>query len=144
MKSVYQHIKSFVLTIGLFVISQQIFAQTLSDSEIKRNVSDISNPLQSIAKLEPHVFEYSNDKYKELRLPTGAQYGFTVENLQAVFPSLVKTENRSYLVGKNLSRQTTVKSIDFEGLIPILVASIQQLQNEVELLKAEVQALKNK
>ena len=144
MKSVYQHIKSFVLTIGLFVISQQIFTQTLSDSEIKRNVSDISNPLQSIAKLEPHVFEYSNDKYKELRLPAGAQYGFTVENLQTVFPSLVKTERKSYLVGKNLSREATVKSIDFEGLIPILVASIQQLQNEVELLKAEVQALKSK
>ena len=144
MKSIYQHFKNIVLIIGLFVISQQIFAQTLNDSEIKKNVSDISNPLQSIAKLEPRVFEYSTDKYKELRLPTGTQYGFTVENIQAVFPSLVKTESKSYLVGKNLTRQATVKSIDFEGLIPILVASIQQLQNEVSLLKEEVQALKNK
>ena len=144
MKSIYQYIKSIVLTIGLFVISQQIFAQTLSDSEIKKNVSDISNPLQSIAKLEPGIFEYNSDKYKELRLPSGTHYGFTIENIQAVFPSLVKTENKSYLVGKNLSRQATVKTVNFEGLIPILVASIQQLQNELDLLRAEVQSLKNK
>ena len=142
MKSIYQHIRNIALTLSLFVISHQVFAQTLTDSEIKKNVSDISNPLQSIAKLEPRVFEYNNDKYKELRLPSGTQYGFTVENIQAVFPSLVRTENKSYLVGKNLSRQATIKSVDFEGLVPILVASIQQLQNEVELLKAEVQALK--
>jgi len=144
MKSIYQQIKNIVLTTSLFILSQQIFAQTLNDSEIKKNVSDISNPLQSIARLEPRVFEYNNDKYKELRLPSGTQYGFTVENIQAVFPSLVKTEHKSYLVGKNMSRQATVKSIDFEGLIPILVASIQQLQNEVSLLKEEVQALKSK
>ena len=142
MKAIYHTLKKILLTLGLIVITQQIFAQTLTDSEITKNVSDISNPLQSIAKLEPRVFEYNNEKYRDLRLPSGTQYGFTVENLQSVFPSLVRTENKSYIVGKNLSRQATVKTVDFEGLVPILVASIQQLQNEVEQLKAEVQALK--
>jgi len=142
MKATYHNIKIFILTLSLFVITQQILAQTLTDSEITKYVSDISNPLQSIAKLEPRVFEYNNEKYKDLRLPGGTQYGFTVENIQAVFPSLVKTENKSYIVGKNLSRQATVKTVDFEGLVPILVASIQQLQSEIEQLKAEVQALK--
>ena len=142
MKSIYLNIKKIVLTLSIVVFTQQIFAQTLTDSEITKNVSDINNPLQSIAKLEPRVFEYDNEKYRDLRLPSGTQYGFTVQNIQSVFPSLVRTENKSYVVGKNLTRQATVKTVDFEGLVPILVASIQQLQQEVDLLKAEVQALK--
>ena len=142
MKSIYLNIKRVVVSLSFFVITQQIVAQTFTDNEIPKTVTDISNPLQSIAKLEPRAFEYNNEKNRNSLLPAGTHYGFTVQNIQAVFPSLVRTENKSYIVGKNLTRQATVKTVDFEGLVPILVASIQELQYEVEQLKAEVQALK--
>ena len=48
------------------------------------------------------------------------------------------------MTGKNLFRNTTTKQINLEGLIPVLIASIQEQQAEINALRAEVEALKKK
>jgi hypothetical protein len=50
----------------------------------------------------------------------------------------------NYTTGKNSYRTAKVKTMDMESLIPILVASIQEQQAEIEKLKAELKALKEK
>jgi peptidoglycan hydrolase CwlO-like protein len=117
-------------------------AQNITDTELKTNVSAIPQPLESIAKLEPKLFDYSNEKRSLLRLPAGKQYGFMAESMQAVFPTLVKSESREYTTGKNSSRHAQIKNIDIEGLIPVLVASVQELKSEIDELKAEIEKLK--
>jgi len=131
---------------GLFIVTtcfaSSAFSQNLTDSVIRKNVHHIPNPLESINRLEPRVYEYDVKNYKDLKLPAGRQYGFLTENLQEVFPDMVKTENRSYLFGKNNYRTAKIKTVDAESLVPVLVASIQQLQAQIDQLKSEIQQLR--
>lgn len=129
----------------LFAFSAQLaFSQTLSDNELKKNVTPIESPLKSVISLEPKAFEYKTSDYSYLKLPKGEHYGFITEEFQQVFPALVTSESRSYMQGKNMFKRATTKTVDLEGLIPILVASIKEQQSEINLLKKEVEALKSK
>lgn len=117
-------------------------AQTLTDKELKTRVAEIENPLQKIVRLEPKQFEYNVKDFRYLKLGDGEQYGFMTDNMKAVFPALVREKKVSYMFGKNAYRDAKVNTIDEAGLIPVLVASIKQQQEEIELLKAEVRRLK--
>ena len=135
--------KQNILIVAFIVcISFEASSQTFTDSELKTNISAIPTPLENIAKLEPKLFDYSNEKRGLFRLPAGKQYGFMAENMQAVFPTLVKSESREYTTGKNSSRHAQIKNIDIEGLIPVLVASVQELKSEIDELRAEIEKLK--
>lgn len=137
--------KIVVTALSAFVLSSTAFvagAQNLTDKELKTRVAEIENPLQKIAQLEPKQFEYNARDYKYLKLDEGAQYGFMTDNVRAVFPHLVKERKVSYMFGKNAYRDARVSTVDEAGLIPVLVASIKQQQEEIELLKAELLKLK--
>lgn len=117
-------------------------AQNISDADIKKNVTAISEPLQKLIQLNPSSFEYDNSNYKHLKLQHGLQYGFIAEDLQAVFPNLVKERSVSYMFGKNAYRNSKIKVIDEASLIPVLVAAIKEQQIAIENLKTEIQGLK--
>ena len=142
MYSVKKHFNSICLVILLIVLFTNTHAQTISDNVIKKNIFPISNPLQSILKLEPRVFEYDTDTFKHLQLKQGKQFGFLAENMNEVFPGMVSRKNISYMYGKNSYRDSKINSIDEVSLIPVLVASVQELYNEIEQLKLEIQRLK--
>ncbi|MBO9595840.1 MAG: tail fiber domain-containing protein [Niabella sp.] len=137
--------KIVVTALGAFVFSSMAFvagAQTLTDKELKTKVTEIENPVQKIVQLEPRQFEYKAKDFKYLKLDEGAQYGFMAENVKAIFPHLVKEKKVSYMFGKNAYRDARVSTVDEAGLIPVLVASIKQQQEEIEGLKAELMKLK--
>ncbi|MCF3111528.1 tail fiber domain-containing protein [Niabella sp. CC-SYL272] len=137
--------KIVVTVLTAFVCSSAALvagAQTLTDNELKTKVIAIENPLQKIVQLEPKQFEYKAKVYKYLKLDEGAQYGFMAENVKAVFPHLVKEKKVAYMFGKNAYRDARVSTVDESGLIPVLVASIKQQQEEIERLKVELMKLK--
>ena len=144
MFSTYQNIKKVYLLFAVLIISGKAFSQTVTDSEIKKNITVINSPLQKLSQLNPKIFEYDIQKFRHLKLEQGIKYGFIAEEMQQVFPNLVKQKNISYMFGKNSYRDTKIKTIDEAGLIPVLVASIQQQQQQIEKLKEEIEALKNK
>ena len=138
--------KTILYALCLFLnvaVSGVAAAQSLSDTAIKTNVKAIESPLQKILQLEPWQFQYRTENYKYLKLSGGNQYGFMTDNVQAVFPDLVKEKKVSYSFGKNAYRNAAVKTIDETGLIPVLVASVKQQQEMIEALKAEIAALKS-
>jgi hypothetical protein len=143
MRYVSPYAKVLFFLFAMVLLTAGTYAQNIPDTEIKKNISGINNPLQNIIRLEPKAFEYNKDKFKDLKLPGGRQYGFVTEEVQSVFPELVSTRSYSYMAGKNLFRTAKIKSLDTESLIPILVASIKEQQQEIEKLKTEIQALKN-
>lgn len=134
-------VKSFFIVLSLLVTSVSI-AQENKDGVVQKKVGTIEHPVQSLEKLEPGVFEYDQQQSKTLQLPQGKRYGFTVAEVEAVFPQLIKHTTRTYMYGKNTYRTTTVKTVDMESLIPVLVASIKEQQQEIEQLKKELQELK--
>jgi hypothetical protein len=52
--------------------------------------------------------------------------GFTAQNVQSVFPELVRTDEKSGLL-----------TLSMESLIPVLVQSVKELRNEINFLKAQ-------
>lgn len=136
------NIKKAILSLSFVFISFVLFAQDLPDTKIKKNIEPIDNPLQRLIQLEPKKYEYNVGDYKHLKLQQGSQYGFIAEDIQSIFPDLVKEKSVNYMFGKNVYRNSTIKTIDETSLIPILVASIKEQQAEIEKLKMEVLQLK--
>lgn len=131
------------LFIAVFLMAATVvIAQESTDGVVQKKVASIENAVENLERLEPGVFEYDAQQSKNLRLPQGKRYGFTVAEIEAVFPELVKHTTRTYMFGKNTYRTATVKTVDMESLIPVLVASIKQQQQEIEQLKKELQELK--
>ena len=140
----YNHSKKMSLLFVALILSGIAFSQTVTDKELKKNVTTINEPLQKLAQLNPKTFEYDTEKYRHLKLGGGVKYGFIAEELEQIFPDLVQRKNVSYMFGKNSYRDTQIKSIDEASLIPVLVAAIQQQQQQIEKLTQEVETLKNK
>ena len=144
MNTIYRHSKKMRLLLVALIISGIAFSQTVTDIELKKNVTSINEPLQKLAQLNPKTFEYNTEKYRHLKLGGGVKYGFIAEELEQIFPDLVQRRNISYMFGKNTYRDTQIKSVDEASLIPVLVAAIQQQQQQIEKLTQEVETLKNK
>lgn len=137
-------IKHFTLAALVLFISTAAASQALNDQQTKLNISSISNPVQKLTQLKPISFEYNTKQYKQLNLQSGKQYGFLSENIQSVFPELVKEKRIPYMLGKNNYKNATISTINETSLIPVLVASIIEQQQQINQLKTEIEELKNK
>mgnify|MGYP001197175426 CR=1 FL=1 len=133
---------SFVVIIfSLLFISTNVNAQTRG-TNLTSHVNEISDPLQKVMSLQPVVYRYDTDKFKDIRLPKGDQYGFNIETAHAVLPELVSDRKYSYAIGKNTFRTATVQQFNSGNLLPFLVGAIQEQQTEIDKLKAEIELLK--
>jgi len=47
-----------------------------------------------------------------------------------------------YPAGKNQYRSVDVAKVDMQSLVPVLLGAIQEQQQQIEMLKAEVRSLK--
>ena len=125
-------------------ISAAVYSQNLNDSEIKKNITAIENPLEKLVQLQPKTFEYNTEQYKHLKLQHGRKFGFVAEDFQHIFPDMVMEKSVSYMFGKNVYRNSTIKTINEQSLIPLLVAAIKDQQLQIDKLTTELEVLKNK
>ncbi len=111
------------------VISSGVFIQ--SDERYKENIEPVGEVLTSLKNLEPVTYNLKgagNARGPRNNTDNGSErYGFLAQNVQEVFPELVHADNNGYL------------SVDYIGLIPILVQSINELRAELAELKGEKQ-----
>ncbi|MCB9342010.1 MAG: tail fiber domain-containing protein [Lewinellaceae bacterium] len=103
-----------------------------SDARLKKNIQPLNSQLmlQNLLALHGVTYEWNDDKTGSKR-PEGIQYGFTAQNIQAVFPTLVEEDKLGYL-------QTAYGTYD-----AMTVEAIRALKNENDELKAEVDQLKS-
>jgi hypothetical protein len=100
----------------------------VSDIRIKENIRPINNSLDKILSLKPCHFEYKTNLGK-------IKTGFIAQEFEQVLPghvinSPVGIEHKEFIPEDN----GIIKSIDTD-LIPYLVAAIQELKAEIEILK---------
>ena len=124
------------------IISQGLLIQ--SDERLKEDVAPVEEVLQSLEGLTPVSYRLKSHRYPEgqtfsnkpeeaamleryyRELDKGSErYGFLAQNVQEVFPELVHTDMNGYM------------SVDYIGLIPILVQSINELRAELAAIKGE-------
>lgn len=126
----------------LFFIADTANAQNnpAKTSIIKQ--TPITNSLAPILKLQPLSFEFNKQKSNQQDLPTGIQYGFSTDEVKALFPGIIISENKLHPSGKNQFVSIPADKVEMEKLIPFLVNAIQQQQEQIEELKKEMQLLK--
>ncbi len=102
-----------------------------SDARFKKNISTIDNPLAKLMKVRGARFEFRADEFKDYQFAEGPQFGFIAQELENVFPEVVKTESNGY------------KSVNYSEMIPVLVEALKEQQKQIDELKKEIALLKS-
>lgn len=129
---------SFSFAVFLISASLKISAQEVTQT----NVKPVNNSLEMVSKLEPVSFSYEKAWANKLKLPLTAQYGFVGADAKASVPGLITVQAKDYPTGKNASAYATITKVDYESLIPLLVGSIKEQQQQIEDLKREIKSLR--
>ena len=148
----YDYTRSSAVNFRKDINTSGVFIQ--SDERFKENVEPIQDVLPSLDRLEAVTYTLKNDYARQCRaalsdmpiitekdrrdkesfdqfygeLEQGSErYGFLAQNVKEVFPELVHTDKAGYMY------------VDYIGLIPILVQSINELRAELAEVKGEKQ-----
>jgi hypothetical protein len=93
-----------------------------SDARLKTNIEVITNALATIMQINGVTYNWSEEMLRMSPSKSGQTgYGFIAQELEKVLPHLVKAGD--------------YKSIQYDGLIPILLQAIKELYLEIEKLK---------
>ncbi len=108
-----------------------------SDTKLKSNIKDLSNDnaLTLLNKLIPKSYEYRTTDYPSMNLPKGNQYGLIAQDVEAVLPQLVKDAIHPAArdtQGNIIHPQVAYKAVNYTGFIPILIAAMQNQQEQLE------------
>lgn len=117
-----------------------------SDARTKKDVKDVENALALVNQLAGKTYNFKDDAEKGL--PSGKQYGFIAQELEQVIPELVEdvlapgTPIDEELTEEQIANgevhkdkttpDTTFKSVNYIGMIPILVEAIKEQQELIE------------
>lgn len=99
-----------------------------SDRRWKRNIRDIHNAKLVINQIRPVSFHWREDEFPEQNFDDRLHHGVIAQELEEVLPELVRTDNEGY------------KSVDYQGMIGLLVKGFQERGEEIERLNAELSA----
>jgi hypothetical protein len=86
---------------------------SVSDKNLKTNIKTVENALDIVSDLRGVSFNWKKDNEKS--------YGVIAQELEEVLPELVRNGNH--------------KSVNYNGLIGVLIESIKELREEVKQLK---------
>ena len=99
-----------VLTVG--VVTATDFNST-SDINLKENIATVDNALDITSQLRGVRFEWKKDHKPS--------YGVIAQELEKILPELVT--------------DTDPKTVNYNGIIGVLIEAIKELKNEIEELK---------
>ncbi len=108
-----------------------------SDEKLKENIQPLQNGLEKLMRLDVKTYTFKTAEFPELNLPVDRQYGFTAQNLEDVFPELVK------LNPSKKEQPVEFKAVNYIGLIPVLAQAIQEQQKQLESRDAKINALQS-
>lgn len=113
-----------------------------SDIELKENVESVPSVIPALTKLRAVSFNFKSDPvFQHMNLASGKQYGFVAQELEEVFPELVRTESNpgaGMLEGSRNDDSIKYKSVNYIALIPLLVEAIQEQQKMIDDLKSQL------
>jgi len=116
---------------GDVAVSGQIIGP--SDIGLKYRIQNISDAAIILNQLQPKSFEFKQNK--GLSLPDGLQYGLIAQEVEEILPEIVNNFQAT--------NSSIFKGINYQSLITILIAGIQDQQSEIEKLKMEMAELRD-
>lgn len=100
-----------------------------SDARFKEDVEEVDGALEDIQKLRPVTYQFKTEEFKEKRFSDRKATGLIAQELEEVFPNMVKTDAEGY------------KAVNYTELIPVLVSALQEQQEQIQTLQAELSQL---
>lgn len=116
-----------------------------SDRMLKNNIKPYEGAMSKIRQLKPSTYTYKTDQFRQMNLPEGQQIGLIAQDLEQVFPELVKEVkgfDQKDASGKTTGTIPTFKSVNYTGLIPVLISAIQEQQKQLDEQKEIIDELK--
>lgn len=110
-----------------------------SDERLKTDINELTNALDKIKQLQPKTYYYKTEEFKQMNLRKGENMGFIAQQLEQVFPNMVKNTIQPAAKnskGEATSDEVSFKAIDYVSLIPVLTAGIQEQQKQLEVQNA--------
>jgi hypothetical protein len=95
-----------------------------SDRSLKKDIAPLNGSLKKILNLDGVSFTWKENGKKSV--------GLIAQDVEKVYPELVHTSDNG------------IKSVEYGNLVAPLIEAIKEQQKEIDLLRAEVDALKNK
>ncbi|MCT8970784.1 tail fiber domain-containing protein [Microbaculum marinisediminis] len=95
----------------------------ISDKRLKENIVPLENSFEGIMALQAYSFTMKDDQNRAV------EYGLMAQDVQTVFPELVKTHENGML------------SLNYIGLIAPLIETVKAQQSEIEKLRSRLDAL---
>ncbi|OFX80244.1 MAG: hypothetical protein A2X12_04110 [Bacteroidetes bacterium GWE2_29_8] len=141
-------IEGFVLhdtaTAGLFNGDLLYTGQLLhiSDENLKKDITPLSNVLDKISLINSYEYYFDTQKYSGINMSKNISFGFLAQELQKIYPNLV-VEKYIPSYDKNFERQEShkIKTINYIGIIPILLEAIKEQQSEINDMKNKLNYL---
>ena len=97
-----------------------------SDRRIKKNIKPLSRPLEKILKLEGKSFNWKNKD------DDNTIHGLIAQEVREVIPEIVRE------MPKNPEEKDPMLGITYIDLIPFLIESIKDQQNQIDELKKQI------
>jgi hypothetical protein len=97
-----------------------------SDARFKQNIITLPNALNNLLQLRGTNYFFNTNAFPERNFSTDKQMGVIAQEVEKVFPELVNTDKDGY------------KSVNYVGLIPVMIESIKELKKEIDELKQKI------
>jgi hypothetical protein len=106
---------------------------TSSDIRIKKNIVSIESALDKVNALRGVYYEFDKDNELEVSVPHGkTRVGLIAQEVETIIPEAV-------IDGDN---ESIPKSVDYTGLVGVLVKAIQELKTQNDDLQSQINELK--
>lgn len=117
------HITGDISITGNYLGGGEVTAYSSSDLFLKKNIREFTG-LDLVDKMRPVCFKW-NDTAKKLnkQKDNRKNYGVIAQELEAIMPELIHPIYEKY------------KAVDYIQLVPVLIAAIQELREEVKQLR---------
>jgi hypothetical protein len=119
-----------------------------SDRKLKKDLVPVSNAVKLLGNIPVYSYFYNREQYPGLGLSPRRQYGVLADELELVIPSAVSEKalvsgDTQRINGGSGVTSVSVKTVNYESLIPLLVSAINEQQKTIEELQKSVAALQS-
>jgi hypothetical protein len=120
-------------TAGRLDCSNDVVAFASSDKRLKENIKPLDNALDKVLKISGVEFDWkelTEEEKKTIHGNEGHDVGVIAQEIEEVLPEVVTTRDNGY------------KAVKYEKILPLLIEAIKEQQEEIDLLKANLDQLK--
>jgi hypothetical protein len=94
-----------------------------SDQRLKKNILGIDNALSKVVQMRGVTYDWKTEEFPEKNFSKGLQYGLIAQELEAIVPELVSTDNEGW------------KSVEYSHIVPLLIEAIKEQQKTIDRLQ---------